>query len=244
MRKTVNNLLQNRTVKVHGFPAFKALEEHTKQGYEEVVLSTWTPAANLANGITEYYSPVIPRGSRFETAAEIIAADLEVIKVEVEQLTPIASDDKVLIVTQHQGTMELLKEKMPFSKCFSGSVSRDDVYGHDVVGVLPPWLIGACNSFTAAVIKDYNAVVDGDLKGQELSERLEIADTIKVVTSEAGDEAACKKDLLARDADIVNEWSYEILEGVEHGPTEVYYAVRNIINFAVKEAAKLNKEEE
>ena len=54
------------------FPAFKGLEEFCNKEGKVVNLCTLPAELLLQQGITEYYAPVIPRGSMFKTAQEIM----------------------------------------------------------------------------------------------------------------------------------------------------------------------------
>jgi len=177
----LSNLLQNYNVKAMGFPAVAGLSEHSK-GDKPAVLSTLAAPQLFAQGITDYYSLVIPRGSIFKTTDDILAADPDVKHYKI-----IAVDTNNLptaITTQHQGTLDILKELYPDAEVINqrqadGTVrnlTADDVRGKHIIGVLPPFLIEVAAAFTSTSIVNYNAATDGDLQGDELRQRLVIAD--------------------------------------------------------------------
>lgn len=180
----LNDLVYNYNVVVFGFPAFKGLEKFSPADKEIKNISTLSPADMLEKGITEYYYPIIPRGARFDAPEQILEADLECIVLSAvilpEELQPNRNDD-VIIVSRHEATIEILKEKFPsYSKVITGNANIEDVAGKSVVGTLPGTLATYCDRYVAVTIKGYNAVTDGDISAELLGERLVIHKAIKV----------------------------------------------------------------
>lgn len=183
----LSKLLNDYKVVSSGFPAIAAIGEFSK-GDVPAVLSS-LPAATLhSQGITEYYTLVLPRGTTFNTAEDIINADPEVKKYRVETVD--ATDMPVAITTQHQATLDVLAELYPDAEIISQrnadgttrNLTPEDVKGKHVIGVLPPFLVAAAGAFTSASVTGYNAATDGDLSGDALKQRLQIADTAIKVT--------------------------------------------------------------
>ena len=175
----LNDLVSNNKVQAYGFPAFKGLEAHGQKEGNEIVISTLSPAIMANMGINTYYAPVIPRDSRFNTADEVIAADLDVNLINVFKASNYGFKRKV-IVTRHQGTLDILKEMHPNAEVMTGNVSKDDIEGAYVIGVLPPHLVQYAIAYQAATIKNFDYAKDDDLSGEELKERLEICEPISV----------------------------------------------------------------
>lgn len=180
----LNDLVYNYNVVVFGFPAFKGLEKFSPADKEIKNISTLSPADMLEKGITEYYYPIIPRGARFDAPEQILEADLDCIALSAvilpEELQPSRNDD-VIIVSRHEATIEILKEKFPnYSKIITGNANIEDIKGKSVVGTLPGTLATYCDRYVAVTIKEYNAVTDGDISAELLGERLVIHKAIKV----------------------------------------------------------------
>ncbi|TVX85541.1 CRISPR-associated protein Csx16 [Paenibacillus agilis] len=169
--QTINSLLNTFKVVTTGFPAVAALGAHSK-GVQEVVLSTLAPAALLDKGITEFYALEIPRDAKLASAEEIIAANLPVRKFSVSVASIVDLD--TVIVSRHQGTVDILKETYPDAIVLA-SIDAEDIKGKHVVGTLPPHLIAACAAYTSVSIKDYDFAKDGDISGQELLDRIIVA---------------------------------------------------------------------
>ncbi|WP_068783197.1 hypothetical protein [Paenibacillus phocaensis] len=183
----LSKLLNDCNVLSSGFPAIAALGEHSK-GSTPVVLSSLPAAVLHSQGITEYYSLVLPRGTTFNTAEDIIKSDPEVKKYRIETVDT-AGMPKA-ITTQHQATLDVLAELYPDAEIISQrnadgttrNLTPEDVAGKHVIGVLPPFLVAAAGAFTSASVAGYNAATDGDLSGDALKQRLQIADTALKVT--------------------------------------------------------------
>lgn len=177
--KKLNDIINDDSVTVYSFPAFKALEERSNKNGEPAIISTLAPALMLDMGIDTYYSPVIPRGTVFQTADDILAADLGVSTTRVTRADDITADDEVVIVSRHSGTVDALKSMYPHNTVLA-NISPADIEGRKVVGTLPPTLIQYAAAYKAATIKDFDYNRDGDLIGNELRARLIITDAITV----------------------------------------------------------------
>lgn len=169
---TIKDLLATKQVNASGFEAIVELSEHSK-GTEDAVLSSLPPAVLASQGVTEYYALQIPRGSVFKTAEEIIEANLPVRKYAIK--TDVDANMETVIVNRHQGTIEILKDMFPGAEVLE-QVTEEEIAGKHVVGGLPPHLMTAAGAFTSAYIKGFDYAKDGDLSGDELKERLVVAD--------------------------------------------------------------------
>lgn len=169
----IKELLETKKVIGSGFEAIAELSEHSK-GTEKAVLSSLPPAVLASQGVTEYYALQIPRGSVFKTGEDIIQANLPVreyaIKTDVD-----VTDMETVIVNRHQGTIKILKEMFPGAEVLE-QVTEEQIAGKHVVGGLPPHLMTAAGAVTSAYIKGFDYAKDGDLSGDELKERLVVAD--------------------------------------------------------------------
>jgi hypothetical protein len=179
----LNNLVKNNKVVTYGFAAFKGLEAHSKPEGTEVVISTLSPAIMSDMGINVYYAPVLPRNTVFNTPDEVIQADLDVQLVTVfdHPSWDLINQDNIVIVSRHQGTIDILKSMYPNAQVLSGNLTPDEIYGLHIIGTLPPHLIQYCQSYRAATIKDFDYAKDGDLSGDELKTRMIISNPINVV---------------------------------------------------------------
>lgn len=185
----LNTVLELFKVKALGFPAIQGLEEFSnKEGEEgeEVVIST-LPASLLAEqGIKYYLAPHFERGQAFQTTEDIIAADIDlgayeiVTDFEPKELRQLTLKKNTVIVSRHEGTVEILKGMYRNAEVFSGNVTPEDIEGKHVIGTLPPFLITAAGIYTPVTIKDFDYNVDGDLSGEELDERLIIGEPFKL----------------------------------------------------------------
>ncbi len=178
----LNELLKQYNVNIMSFPAFKGLEEFCNKEGKVVNLCTLPAELLLQQGISEYYAPVIPRGSIFNTAQEIMDADLDVNQYRIVE---VESEDveycDTVIVTRHKATIDIIKEKFNcVTKVLTGNVTAEDIQGRNVVGVLPPNLICKCNSYIAMSIKDYNAT-EGDLTKEQIEDRLIMGRPIRLI---------------------------------------------------------------
>ena len=182
----LNTVLDLFKVKALGFPAVQGLAEFSNQEGEEVVIST-LPASLLAEqGFKYYLAPQFERGQVFQTAEDIIAADIDlgvyeiVTDFEPKELRQLTLKKNTVIVSRHEGTVEILKGMYRNAEVFSGNVTPEDIEGKHVIGTLPPFLITAAGIYTPVTIKDFDYNVDGDLSGEELDERLIIGEPFKL----------------------------------------------------------------
>lgn len=182
----LTQLLESKKVVATGFKAIEELASYSK-GNDTVVLSSLSPAILAEQGITNYYAITLPRGTVFNTAEDIIQADPDVQQYKISivdklDYLPYANPIDTVIVSRHQGTIDILQS----ADLWSGaevyeSVTPADIKGKHVVGTLPPALIKDCDMYTAVTIRDFDYTRDGDLTGEELKNRLVIADNpIKV----------------------------------------------------------------
>jgi len=185
----LNDLIENNKVTVYGFPAFKGLEDICKGTSDSsFVISTLSPAIMHDMGINSYYAPVIPRNSRFNTSDDVLNADLDVNQVHVQRYPSwdLINKDKIVIVSRHKATADILSDKF-FKRppVLSGDITIEDIRDRHVIGTLPPHLIAECKSYRAVTIRDYDAVVDGDMDhlGLMRSNRLIISDPITVTVN-------------------------------------------------------------
>jgi len=175
------NSLLNEKVTAYGFAAFKGLEVHSNPEGTEVVISTLSPAIMADMGIYTYYAPVLPRNTVFNTPEEVMQADLDVNVVIVTDYPSWDNDlSNIVIVSRHQGTIDILKSMYPDAQVLSGNVTPDDIKGLHVIGTLPPHLIQYCKSYRAVTIKNFDYTKDGDLSGEELLQRIVISNPIRV----------------------------------------------------------------
>lgn len=183
----LSELLNDCKVVSSGFPAIAALGAFSK-GEETVILSSLPAAVLHSQGVKVYYTLVLPRGTTFNTAKDIIKADPDVQKYRIETVD--TAGMPVAITTQHQATLDVLAELYPDAEIISQrnadgttrNLTPEDVAGKHVIGVLPPFLVAAAGAFTSASVVGYNAATDGDLSGDALKQRLQIADTAIKVT--------------------------------------------------------------
>ncbi len=178
------NDLAVTSVSLQALPGtFQAVVEYCKQysgspSGPPTLVGTLTAA--LAGGIGDFWSPVLPRGLRLNTAEEVAAADLDVQHVQIEA---IEVGDPDLIVSGHAGTIEVLRDMFPQAEVVTGNVTAEAVVGQVVAGTLPPHLVSAAAGYYPATITDFDYAKDGDLAGGELRERLVIGDAVRVTVS-------------------------------------------------------------
>lgn len=175
----LNDILRKYNVSAYGFPAFAALSEVGNKEGESTIVSTLSPAIMLSKGINIYYAPKLQRGAIYNSAAEVILADLDCNLVTVNLVDDMLGDSEVIIASRHKGTIEILKNMYPNNRVLE-SVTPDDIRDKYVVGTLPPALIQYCAAYKAVTIKDFDYAKDGDLSGEDLQARIEINDTIIV----------------------------------------------------------------
>lgn len=176
----LSNLLAQYNVVSSGFPAIAGIGARST-GDKPAVLSSNPAAALFAQGVTHYWTLVIPRGVQFNTTDDIIAADPD---VELWEISPVDTTDmNTVITTQHAATRDRLQVLFPNATVIEQeivdgrprNITADEVAGKHVVGVLPPFLVAAAGAFTSASIKGFNAAVDGDLSAEEIKDRLVVA---------------------------------------------------------------------
>jgi len=180
----LSELFENFYVKCSGFPAFVKLEDRNilTDNSIRVFLSTNSPAIMAERAINTYYAPVIPRGSIFKTADEILNADLSVNKVTVHFVTDISRDDHVLICSRHAEAVEVLKLMFPNGRVQS-SISQKAIEGMKVVGTLPPHLIQFCDGYKAVTIRRSVRDMNGNVIKEELMDRIQLHRSISVDVS-------------------------------------------------------------
>ena len=162
-----------------GFEVMYGLAQHSQHGVggdsSNVVVSTLPAAVMAAKGIKTYFAPQFERGQVFETTEELIKANPT---VNFFAITNGDEYTETIIVSRHGGTVEILKEKYPDAEVLTGNVNAETVKGKHVVGTLPPHLVSECALYTHVGIKDFDYNKDGDIKGTELLERIEINEPI------------------------------------------------------------------
>ena len=177
----LNEIAKSNNLTAYGFKAFLEFADcKSNPKGSNVVVSTLSPALMADMGITEYYSPVLPRGLILNTAEEVEQADLSVNYVKVCKPTR-EEHNKKLIVSRHTGTIELLREIYPEADVMSGNITPEDIKGAFVAGTLPPHLIQYVWAYRAFTISDFDYSKDGDLKGDELKKRGRLSDPIAVI---------------------------------------------------------------
>lgn len=152
-------------------------EQRSQKNGARVVVATL--AAALAGGISDFVSPVLPRGLRLNTPDEVAAADLDVQYVHLRQ----AHNLPEVIVSGHAATRDILASKFPEAQVVTGSVTADDIRGRSVIGTLPPHLAAEASAYWPVWVKDFDYSKDGDLAGEELLARLEFRGAVKVTVS-------------------------------------------------------------
>lgn len=178
----LNKLIQSANLTTYGFTALKDLERICNKNGHPFALSSLSPAIMAEMGISSYLAPVLPRGAIFHTADDIIAADLDVQHVTVMSYPDwdVVAARPNLIVSRHQGTIEILSKMVSDAEIYSGDVNPDTLKGYHVIGTLPPNLIPYTKSYRAVTINDFDYKKDGDLQGEELRARIKISDPITV----------------------------------------------------------------
>lgn len=175
----LNTIASTSRITAYGFKALLDFASTTKDNTGEIVVSALSPAVMAEMGIHQYYAPVLTRGAVFNTAEDVKNADLDLNLVTVTPCT-VTDDLKKIIVSRHQGTINILKCMYPDAEVMSGNVTPDDIKGVFVAGTLPPHLIQYAGAYSAFVIKDFDYSKDRDLSGEELGRRSHICDPITV----------------------------------------------------------------
>ena len=180
----IKDLLAGRYVTTSGFKAMEELGEgRASEFFSNAHLSTLPAPLILEKGIKAYFSPRLERGQVFDTAEEILEANPKIDGYKI--IDKFSGDDLLnikdtIIVSRHQGTIDILKDMHPNAKVYSGNVSANDIKDKHVIGNLPPFLIAECALYTPVMIKDFDYTKDGDLKGDELKDRFELGTPIKL----------------------------------------------------------------
>lgn len=182
----LKSVLELFKVEATGFPAVQGLEDYSQEEGSKVVVSTLPASVLVEQGITEYLAPRFERGQVFQTTEDMIAADIElgaykiIADFEPKKLRQLTLKKNTVIVSRHEGTIEILKGMYRNAEVFSGNVEPKDIEGKHVIGTLPPFLIASAGIYTPVTIKDFDYNVDGDLSGDELDERLIIGDPFQL----------------------------------------------------------------
>ena len=150
--------------------------EYGQDEGREVTIATL--AAAMAGGIKEFYSPVLPRGLRLNTAEEVLDADLDVNYIQIETVSTVGEPE--IIVSGHAGTRDVLIERFPSAVVVEGNVTPDAIRGKVVAGTLPPHLVADTAAYIAATVTNFDYAKDGDLAGEELRERLVVRPAVRV----------------------------------------------------------------
>ena len=185
----LNTLVKTNKVTAYGFAAFKDLEKVCANNGCNIVISTLSPAIMRDMEIYEYFAPMLKRGTVFNNIDDIINADLDVQLVTVCMCHDWSeySENKVIIVSRHQGTIEVLKDMYPEAPVLSGNVTADDIKDKLVIGTLPPSLVQYCESYRAVTIKDFDYSKDSELSGEELKSRIVICEPVSIAIEEANE---------------------------------------------------------
>lgn len=181
----LNTIVKNNHVEGYGFKAIVDLSDLSASGDcggDIAIVSSLSPAVMAEKGIFCYYAPVLPRGTVYHTAEELLSADLDVNVINVDKVDGNFEAD--LIVSRHPGTTAILSDMYPDADIVTGNITPEDLDSKRVAGTLPPHLIQYCTGYRAAVIKDFDYSRDGDLSGEELKERFKLCDPIKVTIKE------------------------------------------------------------
>lgn len=176
---TIKDLIANYEITASGFPAVKGLEAHGING-TAIHVSSLSPSILADMGIREYWALQLPRGTVYSSAQEIVDANLPVRRYKIDvldkmEILPYVNPQKTVIVSRHQGTIDILKKDY-WQAPVLDQITPEQIVGKHVVGTLPPHLIAACDMYTAVTVKDFDYTKDGDLSGDELKERLVIAE--------------------------------------------------------------------
>lgn len=166
---TINKLIANHVITASGFPAVQELAQYGRENGSAVHVSSLPPAVLLQQGINTYYALQFPRNAVYQSAQDIIDADLPVQQYVVHS----ADIDglNTVIVSRHAGTVELLQQQYPDAVVLD-SVTAEDIKGKQVIGTLPPHLVTECAAYTSVSIRNFDYNKDGDITGAELLERI------------------------------------------------------------------------
>ena len=179
--RKLNDILD--TVNFRVLPGtFPALAAYAAKADGNLQKDFGTLAGALASGFEgEFISPILPRGLRLNTSEEVLEADLDYSVVKVEKLNSETSPE--LIVSGHDGTVEVLQSRYPGAEVVSGNITPEEVKGKVIVGTLPPHLAAEAKGYIPVRIENFDYSRDGDLAGDELLSRLVVDSPIKVTVS-------------------------------------------------------------
>ena len=175
----LNDLAASKHLIVYGFQALKDYGKTSSHEGSNEVLSSLSPAVMAEMDIYRYYAPVMARGTTYNSAEQIRAADLDVIQVTVR---PAEDPDTshALIVSGHAGTVEILRDRYPDAEIYMGNATPEMIAGRCVIGTLPPMLIQHCAVYIAVTIDGYDRTLDDDLTGYALLQRMHVSPPITV----------------------------------------------------------------
>lgn len=229
--KKLNEILSNCTIKAYGFQALKDYAENSDRYGRKEIVSSLSPAIMAEMGIMKYYAPVLPRGMVFNTSEDLFNADLDVNKLIV-QWEDKEEDIEEIIVSRHNGTIEILKVMYPNATVFTGNINPEDIEDKFVIGTLPPHLIQYASAYQAVTINDFDYAKDGDLNGKELKERLHVSNPISVLVFQ--EHEITKFDTRTK---VTEESRKEIIEIIE----KIYNRNKNKIDKYIKYKKILNE---
>ncbi|WPB35074.1 hypothetical protein [[Clostridium] scindens] len=208
--KKLNKIARNCNIRAYGFQALKDFAENSSKYGRKEIISSLSPAVMAEMGIMEYYAPVFPRGSVYNTAEDLVNADLSVNKIVVQWEDKDENAEEI-IVSRHNGTIEILRAMYPNATIYSGNINPEDIEGKFVAGTLPPHLIQYASAYQAVTINNFDYCHDGDLKGKELQERLHISSPISVLVFQEQDKTV-KFDTISK---ITEDGRKEITKIIE-----------------------------
>lgn len=229
--KKLNKIARNCNIRAYGFQALKDFAENSSKYGRKEIISSLSPAVMAEMGIMEYYAPVFPRGSVYNTAEDLVNADLSVNKIVVQWEDKDENAEEI-IVSRHNGTIEILRAMYPNATIYSGNINPEDIEGKFVAGTLPPHLIQYASAYMAVTINNFDYTKDGDLSGKELKERLHISNPISVLVFQ--EHKITKFDTTS---EITEEGRKEIIEIIE----KIYNRNKNKIDKYIKYRKILNE---
>lgn len=229
--KKLNEIARNSNITAYGFKALKDFTENSNKYGRNEIISSLSPAVMAEMGIMEYYAPVFPRGTVYNTVEDLVNADLSVNKVVVQWEDKDENAEEI-IVSRHNGTIEILRGMYPNATIYSGNINPEDIEGKFVAGTLPPHLIQYASAYMAVTINDFDYAKDGDLSGKELKERLHISNPISVLVFQ--EHEITKFDTRSK---ITENGRKEIIEIIE----KIYNRNKNKIEKYIKYKKILNE---
>lgn len=219
-------MLKNNKIKAYGFQALKDYASNSHKYGMPVIVSSLSPAIMAEMGIMEYYALVLPRGTVLTSAQDVFNADLNVNKIIV-QWEDREEDIEEIIVSRHNGTIEILKEMYPNATVFKGNINPEDINGKFVIGTLPPHLIQYAYAYQAVTINNFDYCKDKDLTGKELQERIHISRPISVLVYEK----KYKTIEFERTSKITEEEKKEIIKIIDNIYERNKHKIENYIKY-------------